>query len=71
MRLIKIISIKFIQFYQKHWSKYTGHCRFHPTCSQYAILAIDKHGVLKGTWKTLKRLNRCRPSNTDSCIDYP
>jgi uncharacterized protein len=38
-----------------------GHCRFHPTCSQYAIDAVNKHGALKGAWKTLKRLLRCHP----------
>lgn len=36
-------------------------CRFTPTCSQYAVIAIKKHGVFKGGWLTLKRLSRCRP----------
>jgi putative membrane protein insertion efficiency factor len=38
-----------------------GHCRFHPTCSQYAIDAINKYGAFKGSWKTLTRLTRCHP----------
>ena len=38
-----------------------GHCRFHPTCSQYAIDALNKHGAWKGAWMTLKRIARCRP----------
>ena len=38
-----------------------GHCRFHPTCSQYAIDAVHKHGALRGSWKTLKRILRCHP----------
>ncbi|HYE18409.1 MAG TPA: membrane protein insertion efficiency factor YidD [Tepidisphaeraceae bacterium] len=38
-----------------------GHCRFHPTCSQYAIDAIRKHGPARGAWRALKRILRCRP----------
>ena len=36
-------------------------CRFTPTCSEYAIAALKKHGALKGIWLTLKRLLRCHP----------
>ncbi len=36
-------------------------CRFHPTCSQYAIEALRTHGALKGSWLTLRRLGRCHP----------
>ena len=46
-------------------------CRFHPTCSEYAMLSIQKHGVLVGVRMSAKRLTRCRPDNFDSCIDYP
>ena len=38
-----------------------GTCRFHPTCSQYAIVAITLHGVFKGAWLTLKRIGKCHP----------
>ena len=38
-----------------------GQCRFHPTCSQYAIDAIDKYGVWKGSWLSIKRIARCHP----------
>ena len=38
-------------------------CRFHPTCSQYAIEAITKHGALKGGRLAVKRLLRCHPLN--------
>ena len=37
------------------------HCRFHPTCSQYAIEALRTHGALKGVWLTLRRLGCCHP----------
>jgi len=36
-------------------------CRFYPTCSEYAIEAIDTYGVIKGLWLSLKRLLRCNP----------
>ena len=38
-----------------------GHCRFTPTCSQYAIDAITIHGPLRGCWKALRRICRCHP----------
>jgi putative membrane protein insertion efficiency factor len=36
-------------------------CRFHPTCSEYAIEAIKVHGSLRGSWLAAKRLGRCHP----------
>jgi putative membrane protein insertion efficiency factor len=36
-------------------------CKFYPTCSMYAKEAVERHGVLKGTWLATKRLLRCRP----------
>ncbi|MBV1775593.1 membrane protein insertion efficiency factor YidD [Burkholderiaceae bacterium DAT-1] len=38
-----------------------SNCRFTPTCSQYAIEAIDKHGTFHGSWLTMRRLCRCHP----------
>jgi uncharacterized protein len=38
-----------------------GHCRFHPTCSHYALEALERHGALAGTWLTLRRILRCHP----------
>ena len=38
-----------------------GQCRFMPTCSQYAIDAINKHGPIKGAWRAVKRIARCHP----------
>lgn len=38
-----------------------GHCRYHPTCSQYAIDAIHKYGPWRGAWRALKRIGRCNP----------
>jgi len=36
-------------------------CRFHPSCSEYAVEALSKHGALRGGWLTLRRLGRCHP----------
>lgn len=36
-------------------------CRFQPTCSAYALEALDRHGPIKGTWLALRRLSKCHP----------
>jgi len=38
-----------------------GHCRFDPSCSQYAIDAINKYGALYGGWRAFRRVLRCHP----------
>jgi putative membrane protein insertion efficiency factor len=38
-----------------------GHCRFTPSCSEYAIDAIKKYGAFRGAWRALKRILRCHP----------
>lgn len=38
-------------------------CRFTPSCSQYAYEAIEKYGIIKGSWLGLKRISRCHPLN--------
>ena len=38
-----------------------GSCRYHPTCSQYALDSVDRFGAVRGSWLTLKRLLRCHP----------
>ena len=68
------ILIVFIKFYQKVISPFKPKrvkCRFYPTCSRYAIISIKKYGAIVGIKKTVNRLKRCRPDNTESCIDYP
>ena len=59
---MKSIIIFFIRFYQAAISPFMGHCcRFVPSCSDYALEAIEKHGALKGLWLSVKRVGRCHP----------
>ena len=56
-----IISIPF-RFYRLVFSPWVGHgCRFHPTCSAYAMEALRKHGGIKGALLTTRRVIRCNP----------
>lgn len=51
-----------IKIYQYLLSPLLGaSCRYTPTCSQYGIEAIKKHGPFKGFWLTVKRISRCHP----------
>jgi putative membrane protein insertion efficiency factor len=59
---MKHILLTLIRFYRNCISPHTPpSCRFHPTCSQYGLQAIEKYGALKGGWLTVKRLCRCHP----------
>jgi len=40
---------------------FSGYCRFHPSCADYAAQAIQQHGALRGMWLSARRLGRCRP----------
>lgn len=59
---MKKLLIGLVRWYQRAISSHTPpSCRFSPTCSAYAIEAIQRFGALKGTWLTVKRLLRCHP----------
>lgn len=56
------LMILLIQFYKGAISPHLGKaCRYTPTCSQYGVEAITKHGALKGGWLTFKRILSCNP----------
>lgn len=59
---MKKLLLKMIRFYQRKISPHRpACCRFMPTCSAYALEAIEKYGAVKGGWLSAKRLLRCNP----------
>ena len=56
------VTIKLIKIYQKFLSPLLGqNCRFHPTCSEYAVEALRIHGTWRGSVLAVKRIIRCNP----------
>lgn len=58
---MKKVIINIIKGYQKIPGNFHNNCRFVPTCSNYAIEAIDNYGCIKGLFLTFKRILRCNP----------
>jgi len=59
---MKKVFLLLIRFYQRGISPFLGaHCRYIPTCSQYAAEAINRFGARRGAWLALKRISRCHP----------
>ena len=59
---MKRVLLFLIRFYRRHISPLRPPCcRYIPTCSQYALEAVEKYGALKGSWLALRRLLRCHP----------
>ena len=66
-----IVSLP-IRFYRLVFSPWVGHsCRFDPTCSAYAMEALRKHGGIKGTYLTIRRIARCNPWGGSGVDDVP
>ena len=56
-----VISLP-IRAYRLVFSPLVGkNCRYHPTCSAYALQALHRHGAIKGSWLSLRRIARCHP----------
>ena len=59
---LRVVCVGCIRFYQLTISPYIGPCcRFSPSCSEYAIDAFNRYGVIKGGYLTARRLMRCHP----------
>lgn len=60
---MKRLIVGCVRFYQEYISYRKGYssCKYYPTCSQYAIEAVEKHGALKGSLLAVWRILRCNP----------
>ena len=69
---MKNLVLALIRFYRRRLSglKRAPTCRFIPTCSQYALEAVEKYGAVKGGWLALRRVLRCQPFHRQKSIEY-
>ena len=71
----RAVTIQSIHLYQRALAPGAARiglrCRFTPTCSRYAEAAIARDGVVRGGWKSLKRIARCTPWTAQGTIDEP
>ena len=69
--LARILALP-IKGYRLIFSAWVGRsCRFDPTCSAYALIALERHGALKGSWLTVRRILRCHPWGAHGVDDVP
>ena len=68
---MKSLILWLIRFYRGQISPMRPPCcRFMPTCSQYALEAVELHGVCKGGWLAFKRILKCQPLHRQKSIEY-
>jgi len=61
-RVPRLTGILLVRMYQVVLSPiFGGHCRYYPSCSAYAIEALERHGALRGGWLAVCRIGRCHP----------
>ncbi|MCD9186270.1 MAG: membrane protein insertion efficiency factor YidD [Pyrinomonadaceae bacterium] len=59
---MKFLVLDFLKLYKTLISPFLPPaCRFTPTCSEYAMQAVEKYGAIRGTWMAFKRILRCQP----------
>ncbi|MEX2519246.1 MAG: membrane protein insertion efficiency factor YidD [Paracoccaceae bacterium] len=61
-----------VRLYRAAFSPFVGHnCRYQPTCSTYAMEALERHGAVKGGWLAARRILRCHPFGGDGYDPVP
>ena len=69
--LARLLQLPF-KAYRLTFSPWVGHnCRYDPTCSAYALQALERHGGVRGTWLTIRRVARCHPWGGQGVDDVP
>jgi putative membrane protein insertion efficiency factor len=70
--MLRFLLVKLIRLYQLCLSPFVGQCcRFYPSCSEYAMEAVNKYGLFKGSWLTIKRLFKCHPWHKGGIDNVP
>ena len=69
MRLLALLPVRIYRWFLSPFLG--GHCRYHPTCSAYAIEAIETHGIGRGYLLALRRVGRCHPLGGSGCDPVP
>ena len=68
---MKALLLSLIRFYRRAASPLRPPCcRFIPTCSEYALEAVERYGAVKGGWLALRRIGRCHPFRRQESIEY-
>lgn len=71
-RVPGLVLVGLIRTYQTVVSPLTGPtCRYFPSCSHYALVAVQRHGALRGSWLAARRLGRCHPWAAGGVDDVP
>ena len=71
-RLPALVLLALLRTYQLVVSPWTApSCRYYPSCSQYAVIAVGRHGALRGGWLAIRRLARCHPWTPGGVDDVP